>query len=254
MFFGIDYCTKCCPKCNPTCLNTCTNHHPPCTLKEVYITINHNIEPRTREPPIHPPIPPHLPQPKPPLNIKNNPIRYPIQSILNHKEIKKKDKYKITNKYQTFLCQWNLLNNIVYNKWMSQRELFLLNLPNVVEHNNSLLINYYTKKQHTFYTNIINANFSLEQNRDTRYIPLQLVIPLVYISTNECNPERDIKVDTHTIQTQNDVAHIYEETRKYLITIPIDRLKWLWKQYIQSLNRPHGLISSTQSFETEIVW
>ena len=37
----------------------------------------------------------------------------------------------------------------------------------------------------------------------------------------------DIKVDTHThtIQTQNDLAYIYEETRKCLITIPIDRLK-----------------------------
>ena len=173
---------------------------------------------------------PHPPQPKPSLNIKNNPIRYPIHSILDHKEIKTNDKYKITKKYQTFLCQWNLPNNTIYNKLMPQRKLFLLNLPNVVEYNTSLLVNYYTKKQHTFYTNIINANFSLAQNRDTRYILLQLIIPLAHISTNEYNPERDIKVDTYTIQIENDVAHIYEETGKYLITIPIDRLKWLWKQ------------------------
>ena len=109
---------------------------------------------------------------------------------------------------------------------MPQRELFPLNLPNVIEHNTSLLVNYYTKKQHTFYRNIINANFTLEQNRDTGY----------------------------TIQTQNNVAHIYEEIGKYLITIPMDRLKWLWKQYIQSQNRPHGLIPLTQLFETKIVW
>ena len=92
------------PRCNPTCLNPCTNHHLPRTLKEEYISRDHNIEPRFRESPIHPPMPPHPPQPKPPLNIKNNPIRYPIHSILDHKEIKTKDKYKITKKYQTFLC------------------------------------------------------------------------------------------------------------------------------------------------------
>ena len=142
----------CHPRCNPTCLNPCTNHHPPHTLKEDYITRDHNIEPRSREIPINPPMPLHPPQPKPLLNIKNNPIRYPIHSILDHKEIKTKDKYKITNKYQTFLCQWNLSNNTIYIKWMPQRELFLLNLPNVVKHNTSLLVYYYTKKKNTFYT------------------------------------------------------------------------------------------------------
>ena len=242
----------CHPKCNPTCLNPCTNHHLPCTLKEEYISRDHYIEPRSIESPIHPPMPPHPLQPKPPLNIKNNPTRYPIHSIIDHKEIKNKDKYKITKKYQTFL--YNLPNNIIYNKWMPQRELFPLNTPNVIEHNTSLLVNYYTKKQHIFYTNIINANFSLAQNRDTGYIPLQLTIPLAHISTNECNPKRDIKVDIHTIQIVNEVAHIYEETGKYLISIPMDRLKWLWKQYTTSLNRPHGLILQTQPFETEIVW
>ena len=137
---------------------------------------------------------------------------------------------------------------------MPQREIFPLNLPHVIEHNTSLLVNYYSNKQHTFYRNIINANFTLEQNRDTRHIPPPLIIPLIHISINECNPEKDIKIDTCTIQIQNDTAHIYEETGKYLITIPIDRLKWLWKQYTQSLNRPNGLIPPTQSFETKIVW
>ena len=147
-----------------------------------------------------------------------------------------------------------MLSNIIYNKWMPQRELFLLNLPNIIEHNTSLLQNYYFKKQHTFYRNIINANFTLEQNRDTRYIPPPLIIPLAHILINKCNSEKDTKVDTCIIQIQNDVAHIYEETRKYLITIPIYRLKWLWKKYTQSQNRPNGLIPLIQSFETKIVW
>ena len=137
---------------------------------------------------------------------------------------------------------------------MPQRELFPLNLPNVIEHNTSLQVNYYSRKQHTFYRIIIKANFTLKKNRDTRYMPLPLIIPLTHISINECNPEKDIKVDTCTIQIQNDTAHIYKEIGKHLITILIDRLKWLWKQYIQSQNRPNGLISPTQSFETEIVW
>ena len=244
----------CYPWCNPNCQNPCDNHHPPHTLKEEYIKLDHNIEPRIIEDPIHPPTPPHPPQPLPPLNIKNNPTRYPIHSILDHKETKTKDKYKITKVYQSFLYQWSLLNNIVYNKWIPQREIFPLNLPHVIEHNTSLLVNYYSNKQNTFYKNIIDANFTLEQNRDTRYIPPPLIIPLVHISIDECNPKKDIKVDTCTIQIQNDTTHIYEETWKHLITIPIDRLKWLWKQYIQSQNRPNGLIPPTQSFETEIVW
>ena len=102
--------------------------------------------------------------------------------------------------------------------------------------------------------NIINANFTLEQNRDTRHIPPPLIIPLAHISISECNHEKDIKIDTCTIQIQNDTAYIYEETRKHLITIPIDRLKWLWKQYTQSQNRPNGLIPPTQLFKTKIVW
>ena len=84
----------CHPKCNPTCLNPCTNHHPPHTLKEDYIIIDHNVEPRIRKTPIHLSIPLHPPQPKPPFNIKNNLIRYPIHSIL----ITKKSKQKINTK------------------------------------------------------------------------------------------------------------------------------------------------------------
>ena len=175
----------CYTRCNPTCQTPCVNHHPPRTLKEEYITLAHNIEPRTTETPIHPPTLQHPPQPLPPPNIKNNPIRYPIHSKLDHKEIKTTDKYKITKEYQTFLCQWNLLNNIVYNKWMPQREIFPLNLPYIIEHNTSVLVNYYSNKQHTFYKNIINANFTLEQNRDTsRHIPPPLIIPLAHISIN----------------------------------------------------------------------
>ena len=107
---------------------------------------------------------------------------------------------------------------------MPQREIFLLNLPNVIRHNIALLTNYYTKKKYTYYKELINAHFIPNQNRDTRYIPTPLIIPLSHISTNECNPKNDIRTNTYTIQTQNDVTHIYEETGRHLITIPNDRL------------------------------
>ena len=45
----------CYPRCNPICQTPCDNHHPPRTLKEEYITLAHNIEPRITETPIQPP-------------------------------------------------------------------------------------------------------------------------------------------------------------------------------------------------------
>ena len=67
---------------------------------------------------------------------------------------------------------------------MPQREILPLNLPHVVAHNTSLLEKYYSNKK-KIYKNIINANFTVEQNKDTRHIPPPLIIPLAYISINE---------------------------------------------------------------------
>ena len=67
-------------------------------------------------------------------------------------------------------------------------------------------------------------------------------------------PESDIETSTNSIQTQFDVAHIYEDNGRHLITIPKKRLLWLWKQYHLAINTPHSLKPPTQSFETEIVW
>ena len=124
-------------------------------------------------------------------------------------------------------------------------------------HNSTYFLTHIVLSNPTYFLTCIQpyyTNFTLEKNRDSRYIPPPLIIPLTHILINECNPEKDIKVDTYSIQTQNDVAHIYKEIRKYLITILIDRLKWLWKQYTQLQSRSHGLISPIQSFETKIVW
>ena len=72
----------CYPRCNPNCQNLCDNHHPPCTLKDEYITLDHNIEPRIIEIPVHPPTPPDSLQPIPPSTIKKQPykISYPFNT------------------------------------------------------------------------------------------------------------------------------------------------------------------------------
>ena len=76
---------------------------------------------------------------------------------------------------------------------------------------------------------------------------------MVQIHTNECNPENDIDSNHHIIQIQHDVAHLYEENGRHLITIPQSRLTWLWQQYHLAIDTQHGLEPPTQSFETEIV-
>ena len=86
---------------------------------------------------------------------------------------------------------------------------------------------YYTKRQYKHFSNIINAHFSIEQQRDTRYVIPATIIPLAYISINECNPESDIETNTNIIQTQFDVTYIYEDNGRHLITIPKTRLLWL---------------------------
>ena len=149
----------------------------------------------------------------------------------HHKSNVSNDKYKITKKYNTYLCQWTLENKITYNKWMPQKDLFPFNHPTVITHNITLLTNYYTKLQHTHYKIILNTHFTQKQNRDTRFIPPPTAILFTQIFINECNPEKDILANKETIQIHNEQTHIYEDTGKYLITITTTKLKWLWQQY-----------------------
>ena len=64
---------------------------------------------------------------------------------------------------------------------------------NTCAHNSGLLTQYYTKKQHKHYSNLINAHFATEQQQDTRYVTPATIIPMAHISIHECNPERDIE-------------------------------------------------------------
>ena len=140
-------------------------------------------------------------------------------NIRNGRSCTYTDKYKITKKYASYLCQWRLPNETTYNKWLPQKELFPWNNQNAINHKILLPTQYYTRKQHQHFTNILNINFNQEQMRDIRYIPPPQTIPLCQIHINECNPEDDIACTQYTIQTQYDNAHIYDNTGRHLITI-----------------------------------
>jgi len=122
------------------------------------------------------------------------------------------------------MCQWSTTNNHTYNKWRTPRDLYPYCDANTCNHNTDLLTQYYTGRQHKHFVNIMNANFSTKQQRDTRYVTPTTTIPMAHIFINECNPENDIETYSDTIQTQFDVAHIYEDTGRHLITIPKMRL------------------------------
>ena len=75
----------CYPSCTPNCPNPCTRHLPARTLKPKYISNNQNLIPRISE---NPPQPLDIQQqlhPNPSHNIINNPIRFAINKILDHK-------------------------------------------------------------------------------------------------------------------------------------------------------------------------
>ena len=97
------------------------------------------MTPKTLTNPLNTPLPQQTQRTNPPPHITNNPLKFLIYNILKHKSIETKEKYKITVKYNIYLCQWSSQNNTVYNKWMSQRTLFLFNQPLVIAHNTKKL-------------------------------------------------------------------------------------------------------------------
>ncbi len=182
----------CYPRCTPNCLNNCVIHPLARTLKTKYVSNNQHIVVRTPNNPPQAPNPQLQYHPNPPPHIINNPIRFGINIVLDHKINVSKDKYKITKNYNTYLCQWNTRNHDTYTKWMLQRDLFPHNYPSTVTHNIALLTNYYKQLQHKHYTNIINQYFTPSQPKDTRFIPPPSILLHTQISIRECNPDKDI--------------------------------------------------------------
>jgi hypothetical protein len=121
-------------------------------------------------------------------------------------------------------------------------------------HNLTLLTHYYTRIQHRTYTNLITIHFLPEQPQGTKYIPPPLALPLIHISNEECHPSRDISTTQSTISITHNQAHIYQNNGKYLLTIPITRLQWLWTQFHFAQQQPQFLEPPLQPFEIEVIW
>jgi hypothetical protein len=138
--------------------------------------------------------------------------------------------------------------------WMPTDKVFPHNMPNITDHNLRLLKQFYLAKQHKHYQDIIAKNFHQLQSKDTRYIQEPLQLPLVQIQLSECNPDTDINIVEPTIKIIQDKALIFTNIGNHLITIPKQRLEWLWHQYNTNLNTQHQLDPPCQSFETEVIW
>ena len=235
--------------CEPPRPNQCPN-----TLKDAYQIPTRHINTRPRNHNIHPPPPPPPEYPKPPPHILKNYTQFPLHSIIKDRSHTHKDKNKITKEYTSYLCQWILPNESTYNKWLPQRDLFPWESQNTINHNLLVLTQYYTHKQYQHFTNIIKSNFDETQTKDSRHIPPPQIIPLCQINIHECNPDSDIACTQPTIQSQHGTSHIYDEDGRHIITIPEQRLQWLWEQYQNALPQSHNLEPPTQSFEKEVVW
>ena len=125
---------------------------------------------------------------------------------------------------------------------MPQNELFPLNQPIVCVHNIKILKEYYTRHQHKYYKNIVQAHLTHTQTKDPRFIPSPTILPHIQISATKYNPEKDIATEENTIHIQNELTQIYENTGRYLTTIPTTRLKWLWQQYNNDKYNTHNLV------------
>jgi hypothetical protein len=179
---------------------------------------------------------------------------YPVTKIIAIKHSKRIDKLGTTKIFTSFKCKWTQPENHNYIMWMNTNKVFPHNIPNITEHNLSLLKQFYLTQQHKQYQNKIEQNFYQKQPKDTRYIYEPLQLPLVQINLNECNPDTDINIMEPTIQIIQDKALIFTNKGNHLITISKNRLEWLWNQYTTNSNTHHQLDPPRQSFVIEIIW
>jgi hypothetical protein len=125
---------------------------------------------------------------------------YPITTITDIKQHKRKDKFDTTKMFTSYKCTWTQPENQNYTMWMAIDKVFPHNKPNIAHYNLILLKQFYLTQQHKHYSNIIEKNFFQLQSKDTRYVHEPLNLPLIQINLHECNPDKDIKTTQPTIQ------------------------------------------------------
>jgi hypothetical protein len=242
------------------CTTNCTNEcNPPCNIHIQSYTLVQEIISQLNQNFFHNPLPENNLQdniqefPKPPKQMQQL-QNYPITTIIDIKQSKRKDKLGTIKIFTSYKCKWIQPKNQNYTMWMSSNKVFPNNQQNIAEYNLTLLRQFYITQQHKHYYNIIENHFHQPQSKDARYIHKPLHLPLIQINLNECNPDSDIKTTQSTIQIIQEKAHIFINNGNHLITISKDRLEWLWKQYNINLNPQHPIDPPRQSFEIEIIW
>jgi hypothetical protein len=96
--------------------------------------------------------------PKPPKRMQKL-QDYPITTITNTKQSKRKDKFNTSKKFTSYKCTWTQPKNQNYTLWMATDKVFPHNKPNIANHNLTLLKQFYLIQQHKYYSNIIEKNF-----------------------------------------------------------------------------------------------
>jgi hypothetical protein len=244
--------------CNTRCTNT---YRPPCNMHQQTNTLLPDIINRLNQNFFHIPLRENNPittiqeLPKPPKCMQKL-QNYPITTITDKKQSKRKDKLGTIKIFTSYKCKWMQPENHNYTMWLTTDKVFPHNQLNISTHNIILLKQYYLTQQHKHYFNIIENNFHQPQSKNTRYVHEPLYLPLIQINLNECNHDTDINTTQPTIQIIQDKAHIFTNTGNHLITISKTRLEWLWKQYNINLNTHHHLDPTTslqnykRTFET----
>jgi ribonuclease HI len=191
--------------------------------------------------------------PKPPKCMQKL-QNYPITTITDKKQSKRKDKLGTIKIFTSYKCKWMQPENHNYTMWLTTDKVFPHNQLSISTHNITLPKQYYLTQQHKHYLNIIENNFHQPQSKDTRYVHEPLYLPLIQINLNECNPDIDINTTQPTIQITQNKVYLYTNIGIHLITIHKSRLEWLWKQYNTHLNTQLHLDPPPQPFEIEIIW
>jgi hypothetical protein len=241
--------------CTTNCVETCL---PPYNIHPQTYTLRPEIVNRPNQQFLHTPLPETIPQlhepklPKPPSRIQKL-QDYPITTIIDIKHSKHKDKIGTIKIFTSYKCKWTQPDNHNYAMWLNTNKVFPHNKPNITEHNIILLKQFYLAQQHKHYQNKIDKTFYQLQSKDTRYIQTPSQLPLVQINLNECNPDTVINTTEPTIQIIQDKAHIFTNKGNHLITIPKNRLIWLWNQYTANSNTHQQLDPPCQPFITEVI-
>jgi hypothetical protein len=169
--------------CATICTNTC---RIPCNTHQQSHTLLPKIANCPNQTFYHKPLPENNPiadikeLPKPPKEMQKL-QDYPISTITNTKQSKRRDKLDTIKIFTSYKCKWTQPENQNYEMWMTTNKVFPHNKSNITNHNLILLKQFYLTQQQKYYSKIITKNFHQPQSKDIRYVHELLNLPLITI-------------------------------------------------------------------------